>query len=149
MLYTKCLTHLLKDSRWHLQAHLACLAKIKQGAACHFSLSDVGTAILTAGEDGQVKVWSGAGMLRSTIATSTNSVYSAAWGPDSNAVLYCSGKDLNVVPLHNSKKLGWQAHDSLVLKTDWSCVNDLIISGGEDCRYKVNAVQQRERHTIA
>ena len=77
-------------------------------------------------------------MLRSTIATSTSSVYSAAWGPDSNAVLYCSGKDLNVIPLHNSKKLGWQAHDSLILKTDWSSVNDLIISGAEDCRYKVS-----------
>ena len=79
-------------------------------------------------------------MLRSTIATSANSVYSAAWGPDSNAVLYCSGKDLHVVPLHNSKKLGWQAHDSLILKTDWSCVNDLIISGAEDCRYKVSPI---------
>ena len=87
-------------------------------------------------------------MLRSTLATSTNSVYSAAWGPDSNAVLYCSGKDLNVVPLHNSKKLGWQAHDSLVLKTDWSSVNDLIISGAEDCRYKVSLLQQQEKYDI-
>ncbi|KAL3133954.1 Intraflagellar transport protein 80 [Trebouxia sp. C0010 RCD-2024] len=111
--------------------------KAHKGAVTSLRWNLEGTAILTSGEDGQVKVWSGAGMLRSTIAASASPVYSAAWGPDSNAVLYCSGKDLNIIPLHNSKKLGWQAHDSLILKTDWSSVNDLIISGAEDCRYKV------------
>ena len=98
-----------------------------------------GTAILTAGEDGQVKTWSGAGMLRSTIATASYPVYSAAWGPDSYAVVYSCGKDLSIVPLQSgSKKLVWQAHDRAILKVDWSSVNDLIISGGEDCRYKVS-----------
>uniref|UniRef100_A0A3B5LZU8 Intraflagellar transport 80 homolog (Chlamydomonas) n=1 Tax=Xiphophorus couchianus TaxID=32473 RepID=A0A3B5LZU8_9TELE len=31
----------------------------------------------------------------------------------------------------------WKAHDGLVLKVDWNSVNDLILSGGEDCKYKV------------
>ncbi|MEQ2218375.1 Intraflagellar transport protein 80, partial [Xenoophorus captivus] len=31
----------------------------------------------------------------------------------------------------------WKGHDGLVLKVDWNSVNDLILSGGEDCKYKV------------
>lgn len=31
----------------------------------------------------------------------------------------------------------WKAHDQIILKCDWNTVNNLIISGGEDCRYKV------------
>jgi intraflagellar transport protein 80 len=78
-------------------------------------------------------------MLRSTIATASYPVYSAAWGPDSYAAVYSCGKDLSIVPLQSgSKKLVWQAHDRAILKVDWSSVNDLIISGGEDCRYKVS-----------
>jgi len=31
----------------------------------------------------------------------------------------------------------WKAHEQIILKCDWNTVNNLIISGGEDCRYKV------------
>lgn len=77
-------------------------------------------------------------MLRSTLATCSCPVYSAAWGPDSFAVLYSTGKELNIAPVQSgSQKLAWQAHDAVILKVDWSAVTDQIISGGEDCRYKV------------
>ena len=36
-----------------------------------------------------------------------------------------------------SKQLQWPAHDSTVLKVDWNPVNNLIVSGGEDCKYKI------------
>ena len=32
----------------------------------------------------------------------------------------------------------WKAHEGIVLKVDWNSVNNLIISGGEDCKYKVS-----------
>lgn len=32
----------------------------------------------------------------------------------------------------------WKAHEGLVLKVDWNSVNDRILSGGEDCKYKVD-----------
>ncbi|XP_072724943.1 intraflagellar transport protein 80 homolog isoform X3 [Ciconia boyciana] len=65
-------------------------------------------------------------------------VYSVAWGPDSEKVLYTSGKHLIIKPLQpNAKVLQWKAHDGLILKTDWNSVNDLILSAGEDCKYKV------------
>lgn len=98
-----------------------------------------GTALLTSGEDGQVKIWSKAGMLRSTLASTENPVHAAAWGPESSAVVFCSGRDLNIMPLQSgAKKLAWQGHDGIILKVDWSSVTDLIVSGGEDCRYKVS-----------
>ncbi|TRY89075.1 hypothetical protein DNTS_009800 [Danionella cerebrum] len=97
-----------------------------------------GTALITAGEDGQLKIWSKTGMLRSTLAQQGTPVYSAAWGPDSSRVLYTFGRQLIVKPLQPSAKiLQWKAHDGVILKVDWSAVNDLILSGGEDCKYKV------------
>lgn len=38
--------------------------------------------------------------------------------------------------------LQWKAHDGVILKVDWSAVNDLILSGGEDCKYKVNILKR-------
>ncbi len=31
----------------------------------------------------------------------------------------------------------WKAHEGVILKADWNPVNNLILSGAEDCRYKV------------
>ncbi|XP_070685192.1 intraflagellar transport protein 80 homolog [Pempheris klunzingeri] len=97
-----------------------------------------GTALITAGEDGQIKIWSKSGMLRSTLASQGSPVYSVAWGPDSDRILYTLGRQLIIKPLQPSAKvIQWKAHDGVVLKVDWSSVNDLILSGGEDCKYKV------------
>ncbi|XP_051966276.1 intraflagellar transport protein 80 homolog isoform X2 [Xyrauchen texanus] len=97
-----------------------------------------GTALITAGEDGQLKIWSKSGMLRSTLAQLGSPVYCVSWAPDSSRVLYTSGRQLIIKPLQpSSKLLQWKAHDGIILKVDWSALNDLILSGGEDCKYKV------------
>lgn len=98
-----------------------------------------GTALVTAGEDGVVKVWSQSGMLRATLASSNGvCIHSLAWGPESDQVLFTSGKDLVIKPLQpSSKQLQWKAHDGIVLQVDWSPVTNLIVSGAEDGRYKV------------
>nr|XP_034988331.1 intraflagellar transport protein 80 homolog isoform X3 [Zootoca vivipara] len=67
-----------------------------------------GTALVTVGEDGQVKIWSKSGMLRSTLAQQGTPIYSVAWGPDSEKILYTSGKQLIIKPLQpNAKVLQW------------------------------------------
>lgn len=33
--------------------------------------------------------------------------------------------------------LQWKAHDGVILKIDWNPVTAFIVSGGEDCKYKV------------
>ncbi|CAJ1065332.1 intraflagellar transport protein 80 homolog [Xyrichtys novacula] len=77
-------------------------------------------------------------MLRSTLASQGSPVYSVAWGPDSDRILYTSGRQLIIKPLQPSAKvIQWKAHDGIILKVDWNSVNDLILSGGEDCKYKV------------
>ena len=61
-----------------------------------------GAGIVTGGEDGAVKIWSRSGMLRSTLATTSSPVYSVAWSPDSQQVLYSSGLTLTIKVCRNS-----------------------------------------------
>ncbi len=66
-------------------------------------------------------------------------VYSACWSPDADQVLYTAGKSLVVKPLQPSlKPTQWKGHDGVVLAVDWSETNTLILSGGEDRKYKVS-----------
>ena len=65
-------------------------------------------------------------------------MYAASWSPDSNQVLYASGKSLIIKPLQPSTKPSqWKAHDGIILAVDWNITGGLIISGGEDRKYKV------------
>lgn len=66
------------------------------------------------------------------------SIYSACWGPDDDQVLIASGKTLSIKSIQVRKKnVQWNAHDGIVLCTDWNVANNLIVSGGEDCTYRV------------
>ncbi|KAI8462988.1 MAG: intraflagellar transport protein 80 [Monoraphidium minutum] len=134
-----------------------------QGGVLSLRWSYDGSALATAGEDGQVKVWSRSGMLRSTLAQADGPVHCIAWGQDGDSLAYCSGGSVAVKPLQGGGGSGgaaagapgaggggsgggapratagvaWRAHDGVVLALDWSPVSGLIVTGGEDCRYKV------------
>lgn len=96
------------------------------------------TALVSVGEDGQVKVWSRTLMLRTMLVQSPNPVYGVSWSPDNSQILYTSGKQLIIQSLQpSSKPLQWRAHDGLILAVDWSLLGNLIVSGGEDRKYKV------------
>uniref|UniRef100_UPI00398F7D97 intraflagellar transport protein 80 homolog isoform X2 n=1 Tax=Pristiophorus japonicus TaxID=55135 RepID=UPI00398F7D97 len=129
------------DGKFHLVSKSGRVEKsveAHRGAVLAGRWNYEGTALVTVGEDGQIKIWSKTGMLRSTMVQQGTPVYSVAWGPDSDKILYTSGKQLIIKPLQpNAKVLQWKAHDGVILKIDWNTVNDLILSGGEDCKYKV------------
>jgi intraflagellar transport protein 80 len=109
-----------------------------KGAVVSVRWSYEGSALASCGEDGVIKIWSRAGMLRSTLAQNDSAVYAMCWGPDSDQLLFSNGKQLIIKPLQPSaKQTRWKAHDAAVLKVDWNPVNNMIVSGGEDCRYKV------------
>lgn len=109
-----------------------------KGAVLSGRWSYDGSALLTAGEDGQVKIWSRSGMLRSTLTQNSTAVYGVAWGPDSDQVLFTNGRQLVIKSLQaNAKPTMWKGHEGVILQVDWNPVNNLILSGGEDCRYKV------------
>ncbi|XP_062521440.1 intraflagellar transport protein 80 homolog [Corticium candelabrum] len=129
------------DGKFHFLSRLGRVEKsvdAHRGAVLMSRWSHDGTALVTVGEDGQVKIWSRSGMLRSTLTQTSSPVYAVAWAPDSDQVLYSSDKHLVIKPLQPSQKpTSWKAHDNLILGVDWSSVNHMIISGGEDRRYKV------------
>jgi len=109
-----------------------------EGAVILIRWSHDGSAILTAGEDGDVKIWSKSGNLRSCLVSLGQSVYCACWGPEDDQVAIGQGKSLVIKSLQaNKKNLQWNAHDGVILCVDWNVSNGNIISGGEDCVYKV------------
>ena len=90
------------------------------------------------GEDGTVKLWSRSGMLRNNFSQQAAAVYTLAWGPDSNQLLFGSGSNCIIKSINvDRKQVQWTAHDGIVMKADWNPVTNLVVTGGEDRRYKV------------
>lgn len=109
-----------------------------RGAVISLRWSPDGSALVTVGEDGHVKLWSKSGMHRSTLLETGNAVYACAWSPGSDAVLLTAKDKLMIKPLQPSGKVEeWKAHDGVILTVDWNPINGRIISGGEDRKYKV------------
>jgi len=45
---------------------------------------------------------------------------------------------LTIIPtLPGNKQISWKAHDGVVLGVDWNPGNNIIVSCGEDCKYRV------------
>jgi len=68
------------------------------------SLSRWLVCLSAAGEDGVVKMWSRSGMLRSTLSQCSSPVYAVAWSPDSDHILYTTGKQLVIKPIQPTAK---------------------------------------------
>lgn len=102
--------------------------------------SSDGSEIVTAGEDGCVRVWSRIGMLRTTLNQCAEPIYAAAWSPDGLAVVHTIGQSIVIKPTQAGPKkqvIRWKAHESVILCLASSSTAGLIVSGSEDCRYKV------------
>ncbi|XP_034464329.1 intraflagellar transport protein 80 homolog [Hippoglossus hippoglossus] len=129
------------DGKFHLVSkigHIEQSVEAHRGAVLAGRWNYDGSALVTAGEDGQIKMWSKSGMPCSTLASQGSAVYSVTWSPDSKRILYTSRGWLFIKPLQPSEKvIQWKAHNGIVLKVDWNSANDLILSGGEDSKYKV------------
>ena len=69
-----------------------------KGAVLKVKWNHDGTGLLTSGEDGSLKIWSRSGMLRSTLTQTDSPIYSAAWSPFSQNILYCHGKIMTIQP---------------------------------------------------
>ena len=98
-----------------------------------------GSTIATGGEDGFLKTWSKQAELRNSLVKDSTPIYSIKWNHDASFILYSTEKTLNILPVLKGgmKPLKWRAHDELILCVDWNHANKLIISGGEDRKYKV------------
>ena len=77
-------------------------------------------------------------MLRNNFSQQAAAVYTLAWGPDSNQLLFGSGSNCIIKSINvDRKQVQWTAHDGIVMKADWNPVTNLVVTGGEDRRYKV------------
>jgi intraflagellar transport protein 80 len=114
------------------------VAEAHSSAIISLKWSYEGAALATAGEDGQIKTWSRSGMLRSTVVQGSKPIYCVVWSPENDQILHCCDKNLIIVhTLPGNKQLSWKAHDGVVLACDWNPGNNMIISTGEDCKYRV------------
>ncbi|KAJ3020204.1 Intraflagellar transport protein 80 [Thoreauomyces humboldtii] len=109
-----------------------------KGAVLCLRWNNEASALVTAGEDGNVKIWSRSGMLRSSLIQTGYPIYSIAWSPDNDQLLLTNGRNLLIKSLQpGSKPQQWKGHEGVILKVDWNLVSGLILSAGEDGRYKV------------
>jgi len=71
-----------------------------------------GGALATTGQDGSLKIWSKNGNLRTNLVQSDKPIYSVAWSPESDALLYCFDKFIALKPIsaNQQKNLQWKAH---------------------------------------
>ncbi|XP_011140826.1 intraflagellar transport protein 80 homolog isoform X1 [Harpegnathos saltator] len=129
------------DGKYHLvnkNGRIEKSVEAHKGATTVGKWSNDGSALLTAGEDGLIKIWSRSGMLRSTLVRTNFPILTSTWSPDCSTILYSQGSNLLLQPLNSNSKLRkWYAHDNLILVVCWSQTNGLIVSGGEDCKYKI------------
>ncbi|ORY48676.1 WD40 repeat-like protein [Rhizoclosmatium globosum] len=129
------------DGKFYLCSKVGRVEKLvdaHKGAVLALKWNYEGSALVTAGEDGNLKIWSRTGMLRSGLVSSGYPIYSVSWSPDNDSILYTNGRNLVIKPIQPaSKPTLWKAHDGVILKVDWNMATNLIVSGGEDCRYKV------------
>lgn len=75
------------------------------GAIVSGRWSPDGAGLLTAGEDGMLKVWSRTGMLRSTVVQNEGPIRCACWSALSDAVAYVQAGFVAIKPLSAKSKL--------------------------------------------
>ena len=114
------------------------------GAAMKVRWNFDGSALYSAGEDGDMKVWSKSLNLRNTPIKTGRPIYAFAVGPDGEKIVHGCERKLSVVAINDANsfkskdsKFSWNAHDATVLCVDWNSTTNSLVSGGEDCKYKV------------
>ena len=79
---------------------------------------------------------------RSQLVSYATPVYTLSWGPDSDSLLIASSnKLLDIIKTQSrGKSIQWDGlpkEKGVVTALDWNHVNNLIVSGGEDCCYRI------------
>ena len=114
-----------------------------EGAVTTVKWSPDGSSLLSSGEDGEVKVWSQTGHLRLILARFDYAVNSVAWNCESSSVVSAHDSILSIHQVQNKgdciewNVAGDEGKNGVVLAVDWNNYSDLIVCGGEDCKYRI------------
>ena len=77
-------------------------------------------------------------MLRSVLVQCGFPIAYASWSPEGTSVVYTNGKNLAIKSLAATGKTNqWKAHDGVITQVSWSKDHGLLVSGGEDNKYKI------------
>ena len=112
-----------------------------EGAAICVKWSQDGTSLASAGEDGEVKLWSRTGNLRSNLASFRRPVHSLSWGGNISSVVVANGNQLCILRTQTKgERIQWEAQPKEkgeVLAVDWNGQTNKILCGGEDHCYRI------------
>jgi len=113
------------------------------GAILSVKWDQDGCSLSTAGEDGEVKIWSQTGYMRTKVACFNRAVNCTAWGPDSLSLVAAYGNILSIIQIQRrAENRQWNVQQAkgpagIVLAVDWNSITNLIVCGGEDRSYRL------------
>ncbi|KAM3728232.1 Intraflagellar transport protein [Dirofilaria immitis] len=113
------------------------IVEAHRGAILSGRWSNDGSTFATCGEDGAVKIWSRNGMLRSILLENSSPIYGICWNGNDSCIAFCCGENCFTKALKSQALIKWKGHDGIGLCIDWNANTNLLVSGGEDCKYKV------------
>ena len=116
-----------------------------EGSVTSIKWSFDGSNLASVGEDGDVKVWTQTGHLKSTIGRFDSCVNCMDWNYECNSLVAAHDDILTILPFqhqHQRDIVEWKvsqndARRGVILVVVWNNALDLILSGGEDCIYRV------------
>lgn len=108
-----------------------------KGAVTTVKVSHDGQSILSSSEDCTCKLFSRNGMLRNELNKGEVPVYGAVWTPDNSAVALAGSKTVAIRKIAPSPEVLTRVCEGAVLFLDFSSNENLILAGGEDCRFAV------------
>ena len=102
------------------------------GVTC-IAVNPDGSSVATGGEDGQVKIWSRNGSLRSTLASCGTAITTAHWDSTGKYLMFTHGGNVTVRSASfKQEQVQFKAHRRLIMCSDWDSSSTLILTGGED-----------------
>jgi len=112
-----------------------------EGAVACVKCSLDGSSLVSGGENGEVKLWSRAGNLRSNLASFRRPIHSISWGSGNDTIVVASGNELCILRTQTkSNRIQWEAQPKEsgdILTVDWSLQAKKILCGGEDGSFRL------------
>ncbi|OQR79083.1 intraflagellar transport protein 80-like [Tropilaelaps mercedesae] len=97
-----------------------------------------GTMLATAGEDGLLRLWMRNGAFKANLAEHESPVTCVCWSIISDELVYSVADSVCARPLNENRQTRlWRAHASATVTAVALSIDGIIVSGGEDCRFKL------------